>query len=104
MRKRDKIILYPEYFDSRLSRARGRRVPLSMSVQNPTIEELALISKRLGYGFEMDPESAHPSNWWNKRGRILIAKDNLKKNEVIRTIARILSKARKRKKERKQKR
>ncbi|MHA1209292.1 MAG: signal recognition particle subunit SRP19/SEC65 family protein [Candidatus Freyarchaeota archaeon] len=104
MRKRDKIILYPEYFDSRLPRGRGRRVPLSMSVQNPTIEELALISKRLGYDFEMDPESAHPSNWWNKRGRILITKDNLKKNEVIRTIARILSKARKRKKERKQKR
>ena len=102
MKRKDRIILYPEYFDSRLTRASGRRVPLSISVPAPSIEELALISKRLGYEFEIEPQSAHPSNWWNKRGRILINKDDLKKNEVIKTIGRILSKARKRKKERTQ--
>ncbi len=104
MRKKDKIILYPEYFDSRLTRGKGRRVPLNISVPAPNLEELALISKRLGYDFEIAPESAHPSNWWNKRGRVLINKDDLNKNEVIKTIARILSKARKRKKEKAHKR
>ncbi len=104
MRKKDKIILYPEYFDSKLTRGKGRRVPLNISVPAPNIEELALISKRLGYEFEMDTESAYPNNWWNKRGRILIAKDDLNKNEVIKAVATILSKARKRKKERDHKR
>ncbi|MGQ9719910.1 MAG: signal recognition particle subunit SRP19/SEC65 family protein [Candidatus Jordarchaeum sp.] len=104
MRKKDRIILYPEYFDSRLTRGKGRRVPLSISVPAPNIEELALISKRLGYEFEVDADSAHPNNWWNKRGRILITRNDLIKNEVIKTIAKILSKARKRKKERDKKR
>nr|MDO8082234.1 signal recognition particle subunit SRP19/SEC65 family protein [Candidatus Freyarchaeota archaeon] len=99
MKKKDKIILYPEYFDSKLTRGKGRRVPLKISVPSPTTEELALVSKRLGYDFEMDPESAYPSNWWSKQGRLLITKNDLNKNEVIKSIAKVLSKARERKKE-----
>ncbi|MEM3586185.1 MAG: signal recognition particle subunit SRP19/SEC65 family protein [Candidatus Jordarchaeaceae archaeon] len=103
MRKKDKIILYPEYFDSKITRGKGRRVPLNISVPSPTLEELALVSKRLGYDFEVEPESAHPSNWWRKQGRLLINKNGLKKNDVIRKIAKILSKARERKKEKERK-
>ncbi|MEM2145672.1 MAG: signal recognition particle subunit SRP19/SEC65 family protein [Candidatus Jordarchaeaceae archaeon] len=104
MKKKDKIILYPEYFDSKITRGKGRKVPLKLSVPSPTLEELALVSKRLGYYFEMDAESAHPSNWWRKQGRLLITKNDLKKNEVIMNIAKILSKARERKKERERER
>lgn len=100
MKKKDKIILYPEYFNSKISRGKGRRVSLKNSVPSPTVEELALISKRLGYDFETTAESSYPGNWWNKQGRLLITKNDLKKNEVIKTIAKILSKARERKKER----
>ncbi|WXG40940.1 MAG: signal recognition particle subunit SRP19/SEC65 family protein [Candidatus Freyarchaeum deiterrae] len=100
MKQKNKIILYPEYFDSKLTREKGRRVPLKLSVPSPTVEELALVSKRLGYNFEMDPESAYPSNWWNKQGRLLLTKEDLNKNEVVKNIAKILSKARERKKER----
>jgi signal recognition particle subunit SRP19 len=103
MKKKDKIILYPEYFDSKLTRAQGRRVPLKNSVPSPTIEELALVSKRLGYDFERDPESSYPSNWWNEKGRLLLTKNDLNKNEVIKTISKILSKARERKKEKEHK-
>ena len=99
MKKKDKIILYPEYFDSKLTREKGRRVPIKISVPSPTIEELALVSKRLGYDFETDTESAFPSNWWSKQGRLLLAKNDLNKNEVIKTIAKVLSKARERKRE-----
>jgi signal recognition particle subunit SEC65 len=103
MKKKDKIILYPEYFDSKLTREKGRRVPLKFSVPSPTVEELALVSKRLGYDYEMDTEAAYPSNWWSKQGRLLLTKNDLSKNEVIKNIAKILSKARERKKERERK-
>ncbi|MHA1606020.1 MAG: signal recognition particle subunit SRP19/SEC65 family protein [Candidatus Freyarchaeota archaeon] len=94
MRSRNVFIIYPEYFDAKLSRREGRRVPLSLAVSNPRVEELALVAHRLGWKINVEPDAAYPRCWWNRRGRILVEKDNMKKTKAIVTLARILKKAR----------
>ena len=40
MRKQDKAIIWPAYFDQAKTRKKGRRVPKNMAVQSPKILEI----------------------------------------------------------------
>ena len=43
------LVLWLDYFNSNLRRSEGRRVPLSLSVKNPTLDELVRAAKLAGY-------------------------------------------------------
>lgn len=85
-RRKDVLILWPHYFDASLSRNQGRRVPKSLAVQNPKVEEIATAARDLGYFAEMDRDKAHPSTPWISEGRVLVAKA-APKSSVIQKIA-----------------
>ena len=51
-----------------------------MAVEDPELPRIAKACQILGYEYEKQPEKAYPSNWWNRKGRILIRID--KKNKV----------------------
>lgn len=90
MRKRGVFIIYPEYFDSKLSRRGGRRVPLNLAVPNPTVDELASVAHKLGWRISVEADASYPRCWWNKRGRLIVEKGVMKKGKAMLTLARSL--------------
>ena len=88
------FILYPQYFDSRISRGEGRRVPREMAMKGPTAIHVFHAAQTAGFDPELDPDSHHPAFGFHKAGRVLISIDNVDgtKAGLIRVIARYMKK------------
>jgi signal recognition particle subunit SRP19 len=93
MRKQDKIIIWPAYFDQAKTRKKGRRVPKSLAVQHPKIVEVKIAVERLGLKHEFTPEAGYPKTPWLKTGMIMVEKKG-SKEQIIRKIAKQLLKIR----------
>lgn len=89
MRKLDKAIIWPVYFDVAKTRKQGRRVPKNIAVQSPKIDEIKLAADRLGLKNEVRPETHFPKNHWAKTGMLLIEKKEAKE-KIIQKIAKQL--------------
>ena len=69
-----KMSLWTGYFDSRLSRSAGRRVPREASVPNPTLETLAWAAKSVGISkMKRESEASHPSRPHSQEGRLILS-------------------------------
>ncbi len=86
MRKQDKIILWPIYFDSNKTRSKGRKVPKKLGVPSPTIEEIRKAAEQLGFRPEIISEVAYPSASWQKSGLVSVPKKDAKVR-ILRRIA-----------------
>jgi signal recognition particle subunit SRP19 len=86
MRKQDKAIIWPAYFDQTKTRKKGRRVPKSLAVQSPKIAEIAVAAERLGLEHELVPTAGYPKMPWIKTGMIMVEKKG-SKEQVIEKIA-----------------
>jgi signal recognition particle subunit SRP19 len=86
-----RIILWLDYFNSAISRTKGRRVPIDRAIRDPTLEELSESARRLG--FHPEPNSAkHPLRMFLNSGYVSIEKKpNVPKERIIDEIARTLS-------------
>jgi signal recognition particle subunit SRP19 len=93
MRKQDKFIIWPAYFDQTKTRKEGRRVEKSLAVQNPKIDEVTLAVQKLGLKHEVVADGGYPKSPWVKTGMILVEKAG-SKEQVIRRIASQLPKVR----------
>ena len=93
MRKQEKAIIWPEYFDSAKTRSEGRRVPKEFAVQAPKSLEIQEAATRLGLKNELVPEVGYPKTPWHKTGMILVEK-KLPKEQIIKKIAMQLLKMR----------
>lgn len=86
MRKTDKIILWPVYFDSTKTRSRGRRVPKKLAVPKPKLEEIKKAAGLLGVKGDVVLDAAYPNIPWQKIGLVMITKKG-SKNKITRQIA-----------------
>ncbi len=86
MRKQDKVIIWPVYFDQAKTRKNGRRVAKNLAVHHPKIAEITMAVKKLGLKPEVSPEVGYPKTPWLKTGMILVEKED-SKEKVIRKIA-----------------
>jgi len=86
MRKQDKIILWPAYFDSGRSRKEGRQVRKNLAVPSPKISEVKDAADSLHLSCELISDVAFPQMPWLKSGMILVEKKQ-SKQEVLRRIA-----------------
>ncbi|HXX86963.1 MAG TPA: signal recognition particle subunit SRP19/SEC65 family protein [Candidatus Acidoferrum sp.] len=93
MRKQDKFILWPTYFDSAKTRRQGRRVSKSLAVLSPKISELKEAADKLGLICVLNAEVAFPSTPWSKSGMILLQKMQ-SKEATVREMAKQLLKVR----------
>jgi signal recognition particle subunit SRP19 len=86
------FILYPQYFDSQLTRGQGRRVPRELAVKAPSCTDVFHAARRAGFDPELDPDHHHPGFWHQRSGRVLVSVDNVEGSKVglIRVIARHL--------------
>ena len=88
MRSDDRIRIYPEYFDKTLTRAKGRRVPQKLALENPTLNELKISGQKLGFQVETEPEGAYPRVWYAPKGILYLSNESgvkieLSKNQIL---------------------
>ena len=93
MRKQDKIIVWPVYFDSTKTRGDGRRVPKSLAVPSPKVLEMKEAVEKLGLSCEVVLDVVYPKTPWLKKGMLLVTKKE-SKEKVIRKIGEQLLKIR----------
>ena len=93
MRKQEKAIIWPAYFDSAKTRKKGRRVPKNLAVQSPKVEELQEAARRLSLKPELSLGAGYTKTPWSKSGMILVEKQG-SKEQVIKKLARQLAKVR----------
>ena len=99
------LVIYPEYFDSRLSQKLGRKVPLELAIENPTLEEVYVAVRSLKLTAFIEKDKSHPSNWFERKGRIKVLRpQGIKKRQLLKLIAKRLAVVREKiKKEQKEK-
>ena len=75
----EEMWVWTGYFDARLSRSEGRRVPKEAAISNPTLEAVAWAARAAGITrMRRKPETSHPSRPYSQEGRLEIsAKDAL---------------------------
>jgi signal recognition particle subunit SRP19 len=93
MRKQEKIIVWPAYFDSARSRQDGRRVPKSLAVASPRVAEVKEAAEKLSLTCELVSDAGYPKAPWPKTGLLLVEKKG-SKNQTIAMIAKQLLKMR----------
>ncbi|KAA0007129.1 MAG: signal recognition particle protein Srp19 [Thermoplasmata archaeon] len=86
-KKDGKYVLWPAYFDKKLSRDEGRRIPRKEAVENPTVEGLAKAAQSLGLHPVLEKEAKYPSRQWEAKGRVLVDKTGESKSSVLKKIA-----------------
>ena len=91
MKKLDKAIIWPIYFDASKTRKKGRRVPKNLAVQSPKIAELKEAVDKLGLKNEVNLEAHFPKMHWVKTGMLLVEKKE-PKEKIIQKIAKQLVK------------
>jgi signal recognition particle subunit SRP19 len=93
MRSRKPFVIYwPQYFDAKRSRAKGRRVPRKFAVDKVKSSDIATAAKRLGYNVQQENTYRYPRTWWDDSGRVLIDIKGKKKSKVLIEIAKELKK------------
>lgn len=86
MHRREEKVIYPSYFDSRLSRKGGRRVPKNLSVRGPTLQEVVSALRSLSIDFRIEKDKKRPSRWYKFEGRVLVYYKG-SKEELLRLLA-----------------
>jgi signal recognition particle subunit SRP19 len=91
MRKLDKAIIWPIYFDCNKTRKDGRRVPKNLAVQSPKILEIKEAADKMELQNEVNLEAHFPKMPWAKSGMLLVEKQEAKE-KIIQKLAKQLMK------------
>ena len=71
---KSKMIIWTRYFDSKLSRSEGRRVPKEASIPNPSLDAIIWAARDVGLSkMKRDTEASHPSRPHNNEGRLILS-------------------------------
>ena len=90
MRKQNKIVVWPIYFDSTKARGKGRKLPKKFTVPNPKLDEICRVLDKLKLRYEVVADSAYPKMPWRRTGIIYVEKGKKPKLEVLKLIGRKL--------------
>jgi signal recognition particle subunit SRP19 len=93
MRKQDKIIMWPAYFNSTKTRRDGRRIPKSLAVPSPKILEIKDAAEKIGLECDFVSDASYPKTPWLKTGMLLVKKKE-PKDQIIKSVAKQLLKIR----------
>ena len=72
MQQKGQIVIWPLYLDAGRKRSEGRLVPLQFAVRAPRASEVQRAAEKLGLHPELVPDKAHPANWADKSGMVLV--------------------------------
>ncbi len=94
-RERKTWIIFPEYFDKKLSRSESRRVPKELAVESPNIKDIGEILDSWDIPNRIEKHQHHPSTWYKSNGRVIIPKQKGSKQELLKKIGEELKKRKK---------
>lgn len=80
------IVLWPSYFDLRVSREQGRRVAKRDASEAPTANMLFEAVKSLGLDCILELDKSYPRFWHRREGRVLV-EPKLDKKELVAKVA-----------------
>ena len=87
------LVIWPQYFDSSLSRKHGRRVSKGYSVPSPKAVEIALMCSYVKLTPRLDERAIHPNVPWDTCMRVLVRKPTAKGKKISKQrLIRILGK------------
>ncbi len=86
-RKRKTWIIYPEYFDKELTRSEGRRVPVSLAIKSPTVDDINRTLSYYNIPNRVETHKHYPSTWYERRGRVLLTKQNITKQSFLKKLS-----------------
>lgn len=86
MPEKDKLAIWPIYFDASRSRQEGRMVSLPDAVNEPNLDMLITAAIKAGFKPEIDREKRHPKIWHEEgaAGRIMISRAGPKSSALKR--------------------
>ncbi|MDW8033573.1 MAG: signal recognition particle subunit SRP19/SEC65 family protein [Nitrososphaerota archaeon] len=84
------VIIYPQYFDSKLSRKMGRRVPKSIAIISPSLTRIKEACDKLGLKTIIEYEKTYPRISNVKSGRIIVFCNYLGKRKLIQELSKLL--------------
>ena len=90
------IILYPTYFDSKCSRADGRKVSKDLAVPDPVIDDIAKAVASCGWRALIDRKHHYPKVWYKREGRVLIPTEDVDLPHKTEILAKVGAKLKKR--------
>ncbi|NIO37504.1 signal recognition particle protein Srp19 [Candidatus Bathyarchaeota archaeon] len=93
MRRENKIIIWPVYFDSTKTRNGGRRAPKRLTIPSPKLSEVREAVEALEMKYEYFEDLAHPKISRFKTGLLVVEKEE-PKNQIIRKIGKQLPRIR----------
>ncbi len=80
------LVLWPSYFDLRVSREAGRRVPKRDAVEGPSASMLFEAVKSLGLDCILELDKSYPRFWHRHEGRVLV-EPKLAKKDLVTKVA-----------------
>ncbi len=97
MPDKDKLVIWPIYFDAARTRSEGRMVSLQDAVNEPTLDNVITAALKSGFKPEIEREKKHPKTWHEPEaaGRILVAKNGSKSRALKRIASSLKSKGKK---------
>ncbi|MHB1435389.1 MAG: signal recognition particle subunit SRP19/SEC65 family protein [Thermoplasmata archaeon] len=84
----DHLYVYPAYLERTASRQGGRRVPVSLALEQASREEIEAAARRLGFTAAGEPTKQYPRAAFEAAGRVKIQKPpSMSKTRVLRVLA-----------------
>lgn len=90
MKDYENVILWLDYYNKGLSRAKGRKISKSLAIYDPSISELREAAISLGYDIspdQLNDTARFPRRPHIKSGYIMISKNSLMKSKIIKSIS-----------------
>jgi signal recognition particle subunit SRP19 len=79
-------VIWPAALDATRSRSEGRKVPLDLAVEEPTVDEIARAVQQVGYDARIEREVTYPREY-EARGRVLVENaDDAGKSDLLQAV------------------
>ena len=89
----NKCVIWLFYLDASKTRREGRRLPKSLALNSPRLEEIVEASQSLNLNPNPNFEARYPRSWWQKSGYVIVDKIG-SKNETLSLIAKKIAELR----------
>ncbi|MHA2390543.1 MAG: signal recognition particle subunit SRP19/SEC65 family protein [Promethearchaeota archaeon] len=86
------LIFWPQYFDAKRSRSKGRRLPKKFAVDKVSLADITKAARKLGYNAEIEQHYKYSRTWWDDPGRVIIDAKGKKKSKVLLEVAKEMRK------------
>lgn len=86
------LIFWPQYFDAKRSRSKGRRLSIKFAIDRVSLSDIAKAARNLGYNADIEQHYKYSRTWWDDPGRVVIDTKGKKKSKVMLEVAKEIRK------------